>query len=202
MNAAVEECAASIHEVLSDNIYDHFNKSIPVAISAAGPTAAAWGAHRSEGGLLWATYKATCRRLGVFSGASGPRDFNAELFDPISKHLATGWERAFQRRLPSCLDNFARSVKLSVETFHREATQKTQELGTNPGGLSTLNQQLRALLQQVTQLPGIVRQLAQDLQRECSRNFTPQIQTGMTPAYEACKSDAQNFGCGIATANS
>ncbi|KAF4889455.1 Nuclear GTPase SLIP-GC [Colletotrichum fructicola] len=100
---AVDECLTSIKEALAESIYDYFDLTIPSVSAAAVPTATSWGAHRSEGGMFWATYKATCCRSGVYAGASGPRDFNAELFEPISKQLATGWERAFQRRLPQAL---------------------------------------------------------------------------------------------------
>ncbi|KXH59773.1 hypothetical protein CSAL01_06422 [Colletotrichum salicis] len=92
---AVDNCIASVKDALSESIYDYFDLSIPMAASAASPMASGWGAHRSEGGMFWATYKATCRRAGVYTGAFGPRDFNAELLEPISRQLASGWERAF-----------------------------------------------------------------------------------------------------------
>lgn len=82
-------------DMSTDQIHSTFNQSIPAAIEAAVPTASSWGACPSEGGLVWSTYKATVRREGEFSGASGPRDFNADLFKPISVRLASGWERAF-----------------------------------------------------------------------------------------------------------
>lgn len=49
------------------------------ASEAAVPAAQGWGAHRNDGGLLWSTYKATCRRNGVHAGVAGARDFNAQL---------------------------------------------------------------------------------------------------------------------------
>ncbi|KAG9737576.1 hypothetical protein KCU73_g9964, partial [Aureobasidium melanogenum] len=48
-----------------------------------------------KGGLYWATYKAVVRRQGVFTGSGGLSDFNAQLTEPIYKHLANGWEKAF-----------------------------------------------------------------------------------------------------------
>lgn len=81
---------ASVKQSLNEHIVEAFNTSIPKAVRDAVNTASGWGAHRTMGGLYWATYKATVRRQGVYSGASGPRDFNQELFEPISKDLATG----------------------------------------------------------------------------------------------------------------
>ena len=126
----------------------------------------------------------------MFTGASGPRDFNAELFEPISKQLASGWERAFQRRLPSSLDGFARTTKLLLETFHREATLRTQERGSNYQGITMLNQQLRAQIQRISEIPALMRALAQELQRDANRNFTPTIQDLMTIAYNICTEES------------
>lgn len=81
---------ASVKQSLDEHIFECFNSAIPKAIRDAVNTASGWGAHKSMGGMYWATYKATVRRQGVYSGASGPRDFNQELFDPISRDLATG----------------------------------------------------------------------------------------------------------------
>jgi hypothetical protein len=86
----VEEAIASVKDSLNEHVFQTFNATIPQAVNAAANTASGWGAHRSVGGMYWATYKATVRRNGVYSGASGPRDFNSELFDPVSRNLATG----------------------------------------------------------------------------------------------------------------
>ncbi|KAL2196856.1 hypothetical protein P885DRAFT_69332 [Corynascus similis CBS 632.67] len=170
---------------MEQNIYENFDRYIPAVVDAALLTAAQWGAPRPTG-LLWATYKATCRRNGVFSGASGPHDFNEELFSPISKHLANGWERAFQRRLPSALDSFLRAIRVYLEKFHREATERARERGTQYTGLNMLEQQLQAHLRRIGDMRTTVLALAQELQREANRGFTPVIQEEMIPAYEGC----------------
>ncbi|KAK4192432.1 hypothetical protein QBC35DRAFT_483760 [Podospora australis] len=85
LDAALRDCTTDMQRALYENIYGNFDKCIPVAIDTSAITAQGWGAHRDSGGLLWATYKATCRRSGVFTGSAGPRDFNQELFEPISR---------------------------------------------------------------------------------------------------------------------
>ncbi|KAK4109597.1 hypothetical protein N656DRAFT_839036 [Canariomyces notabilis] len=164
---ALEKCIASVKQHLAENIFEKFDHYIPKAVEEAVPTVTSWGAPKAMSGLVWSTYKATCRRNGVFHGASGPRDFNEELFAPISRHLATGWERAFQRRLPSCFDDFIRTTRALLETFHREATERAKERGTNYGGLNMLAQQLQSH----------------------SQPFTPVIQGGMIPAYDGCAAE-------------
>ncbi|KAK3390255.1 hypothetical protein B0H63DRAFT_519487 [Podospora didyma] len=137
----VAETVESVNGLLAENIYDSFDKYSPMA----------------------ATYKATCKRNGVFAGAAGPKDFNVELFEPISKHLAYGWERAFQRILPQTLDGFARSAQLLLEEFHRDATRDVQERGDNYAG---------------------------EIQRDANRIFTPDIANTMVPAYERCVAES------------
>lgn len=186
LEKAVNETFTAIGDALAENIYEKFDLFIPKAIEAALPTATQWSAPKSEGGMLWATYKATCRRNGVFSGASGPRDCNAELFNPISVNLVSGWERAFQRRFPSILDKFSISTKLVLETFHRQATQLTNERGGNYQGAMMLNQQLQTHNQSLSEIPNLLTSVVQELQRDANRAFTPVILEKMIPAYEAC----------------
>ncbi|KAK1593767.1 Dynamin family-domain-containing protein [Colletotrichum navitas] len=187
---AVDECVAAIKDALSESIYDFFDQSIPAASDAAVPTASGWGAHRSEGGMFWATYKATCRRAGVYTGASGPRDFNAELFEPISRQLATGWERAFQRRLPRALESFAISARLLLEDFHRNAVSGSLERGNNHAGINMLSNQLRAHTARLKEIPVMIKTVVQELQREASRGFHPVIEQEMQPAYNICVAES------------
>jgi hypothetical protein len=178
-----------VKQHLAENIFEKFDHYIPKAVEEAVPTVTSWGAPKAMGGLVWSTYKATCRRNGVFHGASGPRDFNEELFAPISTHLATDWERAFQRRLPSCFDDFIRTTRALLETFHREATERAKERGTNYGGLNMLAPQLQSHSQRLSDIKDVVLASAQNLQRDANRAFTPVIQGGMIPAYDGCATE-------------
>lgn len=136
--------------------------------------------------MFWATYKATCRRFGVFAGASGPKDLNAELFEPISKHLAGAWEKVFQRQIPSSLDTFIRDVQGILKTFHQTATSGVQDPGRNPAGVNMLNSQLRAELTILADILTPLRALVTEKQRDANREFTPIIQKAMTGAYTVC----------------
>ncbi|GKT85786.1 tat pathway signal sequence [Colletotrichum tofieldiae] len=187
---AVDECVAAVKDALSESIYDLFDQTIPAASDAAVPTASGWGAHRSEGGMLWATYKATCRRAGVYAGTFGRRDFNAELLEPISRQLATGWERAFQRRLPQVLEGFAMSARLLLEKFHSNAISHSRERGSNYTGINMLSNQLRTHTTRLKEVPAMLHTAVQELQREASRGFHPVIQENMQPAYDICVAES------------
>ncbi|KAK7748092.1 hypothetical protein SLS53_001344 [Cytospora paraplurivora] len=190
LHAAVEDCSSSFKEALGEQLYEAFDRLVPVASNSAVATATGWGAHRSLGGLFWATYKATVRRSGVFAGASGDKDFNAELFEPIVKSLASNWERTFQRRLPSALEAFARTCKKIIKDFHDAAVAGVhQDLIQNPTRLNMLNQQVRVCIASMEAAPATLRTAITERQRDASRGFTPVIQEAMQHAYEVCTAE-------------
>lgn len=145
-----------------------------------------WGAHRTLGGLFWATYKATCRRSGVFTGAFGPKDFNVELFDPINKPLAGPWERVFQRLIPAALDGLVRKSTAIIETFHLDALGGVQDSGRNPAGINMLSQQLRMQAAALSGMNIPFKAVVTDKQRDANREFTPIIQQAMQQGYTIC----------------
>ncbi|KAI1478877.1 Dynamin family-domain-containing protein [Daldinia eschscholtzii] len=185
-DTSIKESVKLLKDTLQEHVYSVFTSSIPAAIAAAPNTASGWSAPKQLGGMVWATYKATVRRNGVYSGASGPHDFNAELFDPISRNLATGWERAFQRRLPAVLDEFAAKAKKQLKAFHEAAQDRARQRHTNVSGIVTLSSQILAHMRTIEQLPITLRAVITDLQREASRQFTPAICNAMQYAYQVC----------------
>ncbi|KAH6648251.1 hypothetical protein BKA67DRAFT_522596 [Truncatella angustata] len=189
---SVKDSITSVKQSLDEHIFESFNATIPRAVHDAINTASGWGAHRSMGGMYWATYKATVRRNGVYSGASGPRDFNQELFDPISRDLATGWERAFQRRLPIILEQFAANSKALLSKFHQAAVERAQQRHTNVHGVMMLSQQILAHIRTLSELPATLKATITDLQREASREFVPVIMEAMRYAYYTCTEERGN----------
>jgi hypothetical protein len=80
LGKAIESCIHLMKKEMHDQIFEKYPEVIEDAIKAAPNTAQGWGAHRSEGGLYWATYKAIVRRDGIYhSSSAGHRDFNQEL---------------------------------------------------------------------------------------------------------------------------
>ncbi|KAI1408718.1 Dynamin family-domain-containing protein [Hypoxylon sp. FL1857] len=189
-DASVKEAVQLLKQSLSDNVYRVFDASIPEAVNAALDTANGWGAPRAQGGMFWATYKATVRRKGVYHGAAGPHDFNQELFDPISRNLATGWERAFQHRLPAVLNGFVSKTKKQLSAFHEAAQARAQGRHTTVSGMATLSRQILAHMRALEQLPEILRATITDLQKEANRRFTPAICNAMTWAYQTCTEES------------
>ncbi|KAI1749431.1 hypothetical protein F4782DRAFT_513171 [Xylaria castorea] len=178
-----------IRQSLQEHIFDTISASMPSAIEGAPDTAYSWGAPRGEGGLFWSTYKATVRRQGIYAGASGPRDFNQELFDPIYRNLATGWERAFNHRLPALLKSLANEMSAKLQEFHQAAKDRAEQKHANISGLVTLSSQILAHTRTIQALPAAIRDKVTELQREANREFTPVICGAMTDAYEICTNE-------------
>lgn len=173
-------------ETLSEQVFDQFAAAIDAATKNALPTSNGWGAHRNESGLFWATYKATVRRYGAFQGASGPRDFNQELTDPIYKQLASTWEKAFQRRLPHILQAFTKSAGHMLKDFHNAVETRSRDKGIGLARVGRLKNQLTAYEALFGDLANNMITSVNEAQREVNREFTPVIASAMSSAYEHC----------------
>ncbi|KXH60097.1 hypothetical protein CSAL01_09810 [Colletotrichum salicis] len=75
------------------------------ASAKAIATVHSWGADYKAGGFRFPTYRATCRRRGIFKGSAGPRDFNEGLFDKQVAALAHMLEQATKENKRFVADN-------------------------------------------------------------------------------------------------
>ncbi|KAK4908265.1 hypothetical protein LTR49_022820 [Elasticomyces elasticus] len=165
--------------------------AVDAATDGAGPTSAKWGAHKNDGGLYWASYKATVRRNGVFTSASaGPRDFNGDLTEPLYKQLASTWEKAFQRRLPHILQSFTRAGSDLLRKFHATVADRCRQKGHGVARIGLLQNQLQAYQAIFADLATVMIASINEGQREINREFTPVIAAAMQAAYDACTSES------------
>lgn len=147
-----------------------------------------WG-DRGMGGFYWSTYKALCHRAGVFANGQGSHDLNAQLSAPIMKGLATNWEKAFARRLPSVLVEFTKRSKALLLHFHKEVEARCMKLGLGLAGLSMLGHQLRNYEAIFVDLTAVVSEVITKQQREANRDFTPSIAFALADTYEWCAAE-------------
>jgi hypothetical protein len=195
LEKAVQGCLEEMKETLSENIYEKFDKVIQAAVDEANATAAKWGSpvnreNRNAGGYFWATYKAICRRDGVYSNAQGLHDFNVQLTEPIIKQLGSDWEKAFARRLPHVLQSFTRSTKALLQSFHQAVQARAVKSGTGIAGMAMLGQQLQTyehIFQDLTNQMVIV---IGERQRDANREFTPVIARHLLSAYQYCVAES------------
>jgi hypothetical protein len=61
LDKAIVRCISAINKILQTNIYDLLPNLMKDADVAGLEIIERWGQPSSQGGLLWASYKATCR---------------------------------------------------------------------------------------------------------------------------------------------
>lgn len=183
------ECVDDGVDTLGENVFDKFENATKAASDGALPTASGWGAHRDAGGLHYMTYKATVRRSGVYQGASGLRDFNSELTEPVYKQLASTWEKAFQRRLPHILQTFTKTGTDLLRKFHLACATRCRERGHGIARIGLLETQLHTYQDIFKDLANIMIAQINEGQREINREFTPVIAAVMEPSYDHCANE-------------
>jgi hypothetical protein len=109
-----------------------------------------------------------------------------DLFDPISRYLATGWERVFQRCLPEILSEFATTSHEHLETFHQAALQRANERFANSASSLMLTSQISTHKLMLTDLPDQIMATVTKPQREANREAVPVIAGAMAHVYGLC----------------
>ncbi|KAF2640941.1 hypothetical protein P280DRAFT_399475 [Massarina eburnea CBS 473.64] len=189
LEQAVTACLRALKNALHNQIFDRFPELIEDAIKVAPDIAHRWG-YKSEGGLHYSTYKAVVRRNGVYhSTSAGHRDFNADLMDVILKRLATGWERAFQDRLPKAFNKYVTDSAKVLRMFYDTIEERARQNGVGLANLAMLKGSIptyEALFQELNN-----KYLAEmtEAQREANREFVPTIATMMETVYTLCANE-------------
>jgi hypothetical protein len=166
---------------MQTHILDKHPELIEEAIKLAPDTVQSWGAHKSQGGIYWSTYKAIVRRNGTYY-----RDFNAELMEPIKKRLATNWERAFQKRLPRAMKLYTEVSSKLLHSFHETVDEHLGENGVGRSHLALLKEQTSTYEKLFNGKLGELVASMTELQRNANRDFTPIIAEHMEHAYKLC----------------
>lgn len=187
LEEAVRSCLNAMKQEMNHQIFDRYPGMISDAIRSAPETARGWGAHKTEGGLYWGTYKATVRRNGQYhSATAGHKDFNADLVSPIIKRLASHWERAFQDKLPKAIDAFVCHSSRLLHSFHEAVEERARSNGVGLANLATLKTQISNYEEQFAAFSVLLNTKMNELQREANRDFTPTIANIMHTVYQTC----------------
>ena len=189
MEDIVTSTVESINDDLKDRLFDAMPAAIDAAKSKAGDTAVRWGAHKSEGGLDWATYKAVCRRDGVFTGSGGLHNFNAQLLEPVMQRLAGPWEQIFTRRLPGALNGLPNSAGHVLTAFHNETEKRAIRNGSSIAAFQMLKQQIAVYRETLKAAMGETKGQVTEKQRDANRELEPRLQQAMLAAYQVCNDE-------------
>ena len=187
----METACKELKEEFGDNIYAKYHTAVTSGTNEASNIAAKWGLpvnreNRAAGGLHWSTYKAICRRNGIYSNAQGPHEWNVQLADPMIRVLASGWEKTFSRRSPAVMASFSKSAGSLLRDFHRDIDNRARKLEAALPGLHMLQQQIRVYDDIFKDLSNTMRDTINAQQKEINREFTPVIERAMGEAYTLC----------------
>jgi hypothetical protein len=168
--------------------------AIARATEKANEIALQWGApvnrdNPSMGGYLWATYKAICRRNGVFSNAQGPQNWNAQLIEPMLKEIASGWERTFSRRTPRIFVAFPTGAAQILQAFHADVENQAMQSGHAVAVTQVLSQHVSTYLGIFRDITTSVVAQVVDKAKDINREFQPAIAAAVFPAYATCAAE-------------
>ncbi|KAI9702698.1 MAG: hypothetical protein M1820_006082 [Bogoriella megaspora] len=186
----IDRCVSDSKDALAEWIFERYGIAIDAAVQSATKTAERWGLPRNnenpaEGGYHWATYKALCRRNGVFANPAGKVDLNDQLTDPLLKALMPGWERAFQR-IPRVMRDFSQSASSVLSDFHRSVEDRVLGTGAGLASIGMLAQQMQTYKATVQNIAIQTVSFMSENQKEANRQFTPAVMTALEAAYEHC----------------
>lgn len=195
LEKAVLATVEGIADELSDKLYDICDAAISAAKSQANHTVRKWGSsvnrdNRAAGGLYWSTYKAVCRRDGVFSNANGSNNFNEQLMEPIMQRLAGPWESVFARRMPGILTGFPLNAGKLLASFHDDLEKQAVREGAPMASFQMLKQQIPVHKEALKDAAAEARAQLTEGQRNITREFEPKLTEHMVQAYDTCVAEA------------
>ncbi|KAK6210107.1 hypothetical protein QIS74_11691 [Colletotrichum tabaci] len=186
----ITRCMTECNVIVKKRILKKTGTGASNASEKATSTAEGWGAKHDAGGLRYMTYKATCRRLGVFKGAAGPRDFNegkyTQLLKPLKHHTAHAWDSAFRLQLPEKLKTLATSMKHLIDAFHEQMKDRRFLVQNNDIVKDIIVKLLAAQKENLAHIGNEQQKMLQESGKHANRLFGPAIQTSMLPAYNGC----------------
>ncbi|GJC95569.1 tat pathway signal sequence [Colletotrichum higginsianum] len=186
----ITRCMTECNVIVKKRIFKKTGTGASNASEKATSTAEGWGAKHDAGGLRYMTYKATCRRLGVFKGAAGPRDFNegkyTQLLKPLKHHTAHAWDSAFRLQLPEKLKTLATSMKHLIDAFHEQMKDRRFLVQNNDIVKDIIVKLLAAQKENLVHIGNEQQKMLQESGKHANRLFGPAIQTSMLPAYNGC----------------
>ena len=191
LDKLVGSTRTDLKDELSVHVFDNYQSAIDSGCHEAPKISEHWGApvnrdNRPAGGFPWSSYKALCRRSGVFSNAQGPHDWNGQLTQPMMRFIAPGWERALVRRTPAVLHAFAKNAANLLRAFHKNVQARADAGGALLAGLVMVEHQLPHYEETFKHIAlAAIEEVAKE-QKEINRQFVPVICDAMQHAYDSC----------------
>lgn len=102
----------------------------------------------------------------------------------MMKIHASGWEKAFSRRLPMVMAGFSRKAASSLRKFHHDIEARACKMGSSIAGFHMLRDQVSAYENILKDLSTSIREHVNATQKDVNREFTPIIERAMVRLFE------------------
>ena len=193
MSQDLEQSTERLGENINSNMVKYIFERFPVAISDAEKkamgTVTHWGSpvdrsNRPRGGYPYSTYKAICRRNGIYANRQGAYDWNEQLLAPMISKITSGWNYMFATKISSLLSAFAQELSNLLKKFHESIDALVTKARIEPIEMTMLRDQLSSYQDLCKGFSKFVGEQANEQQKEINRKFICAIQSSMTRAYE------------------
>ncbi|WEW55281.1 hypothetical protein PRK78_000710 [Emydomyces testavorans] len=170
----------NLDQIIHQSIYAEFDAAASRAEDAASGTLMNWN-ERSR--IAWNTYRAICRRKGVYRGKHGHYDWNQQLAEPMLATLTIRWERTFKRDLPKTLDSFIGEYQRLATTFSNKVEKRLVVITENGKLRRKLRTQLQTYKNSFRYMHVSLKKLMRQEQKTVSREIGPHFQNMLNAAY-------------------
>ena len=187
LDAALAGFDESVFASLEADVLPRLDAGAADAAKTCVATATAWGGSRADGGLHWATYKATLRR-----GGNWRQNFNEELAEPVYRAVATHWEKAMVDKARRGLDALDGAVAKALAAAHDGLAARLGDAAAEPA-LAKLDAARVAAARKAHEASSsavassalaATKDHIQKQQKDLSREITPLVQAAMQPGYD------------------
>ena len=186
LRAATVAAGKKVQKAFDEQVAPQLKAGAEAARADAVATTESWGIPVTQGGMHWATYKATCRRHGVWR-----INMNEALVEPIFKAVSTHWEKAFISGLSTTLGGLEKEVQQHLGGFHAKLLATLAEANVPSAVTSGVDaRQCDGLLNTLQAAVSELKDEANKQQRELSRSMEPLVQTHMVSGYDAANAEA------------
>jgi hypothetical protein len=114
-NVLLKDFDVAIKGAFETSVAPQLGTGAAAAAKDALATATKWGQGQRDGGMHWATYRATVRRDGEFR-----LNMNVELTEPVFRAVSVQWEQAFVGTLNRELATLKGRYSQEIQALHGE----------------------------------------------------------------------------------
>ncbi|KAI2951940.1 hypothetical protein CBS147322_4810 [Aspergillus niger] len=108
----------TVRDIFQQNILNKLSGASRHAILQFPEAVSRWNE-----GLRWNTYKAICRRRGVYRTT----DWNRDLARPMFDKIAAAWRRTFNELLPHAMRTMTDDLEVVLGRFHKKAIDSVEQ---------------------------------------------------------------------------